>query len=221
MSNHLIETITSEDEVLRNRSIEALLINRSFEEIYHLADELESFRRSSKNLYHKVRASLFLYEIFRFYLVKDIAVKPQGIIPFEGVKAAFERDFEKSLEIYLTKIKDDNNHNCSIFSAVAGAYYKLSFKCLLDQVKLSMSHCSENYNIYNITGLDDYPFAVSSELISPDPDTGLYPVGMDASPVRLDPSHSGWSDIFFLGMDFPEGARVVLFFRPVNVIAVI
>jgi hypothetical protein len=37
----------------------------------------------------------------------------------------------------------------------------------------------------------------------------LYPVGMDASPVRLDPSHSGWSDIFFLGMDFPEGARVI------------
>jgi len=32
---------------------------------------------------------------------------------------------------------------------------------------------------------------------------------MDASPVRLDPSHSEWSDIFFLGMDFPEGAKVV------------
>jgi galactokinase/mevalonate kinase-like predicted kinase len=46
-------------------------------------------------------------------------------------------------------------------------------------------------------------------MTTPDPSTGLYPVGMDASPVRLDPSHSGWSDIFFLGMDFPEGARIV------------
>jgi len=27
--------------------------------------------------------------------------------------------------------------------------------------------------------------------------------------VRMDLSHSGWSDIFFLGMDFPEGARVL------------
>ena len=27
--------------------------------------------------------------------------------------------------------------------------------------------------------------------------------------MRLDLSHSGWSDIFFLGMDFPEGARVL------------
>src|SRR5436190_796178 len=28
-------------------------------------------------------------------------------------------------------------------------------------------------------------------------------------PVRMDLTHSGWSDIFFLGMDFPEGARVL------------
>ena len=27
--------------------------------------------------------------------------------------------------------------------------------------------------------------------------------------MRMDLSHSGWSDIFFLGMDFPEGARVL------------
>jgi len=25
----------------------------------------------------------------------------------------------------------------------------------------------------------------------------------------MDLTHSGWSDIFFLGMDFPEGARVL------------
>ena len=28
------------------------------------------------------------------------------------------------------------------------------------------------------------------------------------TPVRMDLTHSGWSDIFFLGMDYPEGARV-------------
>src|SRR5438270_8511031 len=31
----------------------------------------------------------------------------------------------------------------------------------------------------------------------------------ETTPVRMDLSHSGWSDIFFLGMDFPEGARVL------------
>ena len=29
------------------------------------------------------------------------------------------------------------------------------------------------------------------------------------TPVRMDLTHSGWSDIFFLGMDFPEGAKVL------------
>ncbi len=32
---------------------------------------------------------------------------------------------------------------------------------------------------------------------------------IERTPVRLDLSHSAWSDIFFLGMDYPEGARVL------------
>jgi galactokinase/mevalonate kinase-like predicted kinase len=60
-----------------------------------------------------------------------------------------------------------------------------------------------------MSNVEDYPFSAPSVLTTSDPVSGLYPVGVDASPVRLDPSHSGWSDIFFLGMDFPEGARVI------------
>jgi hypothetical protein len=41
-----------------------------------------------------------------------------------------------------------------------------------------------------------------------DPATALYPVLKESTPVRMDISHSGWSDIFFLGMDYPEGANV-------------
>ena len=40
-------------------------------------------------------------------------------------------------------------------------------------------------------------------------ESGLYPILQEKTPVRMDLSHSGWSDIFFLGMDFPEGARVL------------
>jgi hypothetical protein len=35
------------------------------------------------------------------------------------------------------------------------------------------------------------------------------PLLRERTPVRMDLTHSGWSDIFFLGMDFPEGARVL------------
>jgi len=38
---------------------------------------------------------------------------------------------------------------------------------------------------------------------------GAGPILVEKTPVRMDVSHSCWSDIFFLGMDFPEGARVI------------
>lgn len=205
MSNKLIETIISSNEALRNRSINSLLQNRSRDVLLNDTDGLELFRKSTTNLYHKVRASLFLFVIYRYHLLNSDGIVQNGQIPFEGVKAAFDRDFEKSIDIYMK----GKPHNGSVFSALADSYYKLSFKYLLDQVKLSISDCRENHNLYNINGLDDYPFAVPDELTTPDAETGHYPVGKDASPVRLDPSHSGWSDIFFLGMDFPEGAKVI------------
>ncbi len=36
-----------------------------------------------------------------------------------------------------------------------------------------------------------------------------FPVLHEATPVRMDLTHSAWSDIFFLAMDYPEGARVL------------
>lgn len=209
MSNELINTIISQDAALRNRSVRFLLQDMDVEELLQTAGELEGFRKSCGNLYHKVRASLFLFVKYRYYLGTDKAVCQQGEIPFDGVKAAFDRDFEKAIDLYLDEICNKGNRNSALFSAIADSYYKLSFKYLLDQVKLSISLCSENHHLYYMSGLDDYPFSVPADLTAPDTEKGLYPVGMDASPVRLDPSHSEWSDIFFLGMDFPEGARVV------------
>ena len=209
MSNELINTIISEDAAIRNRSIGALLHDMDTDKLLHTAEELEGFRTSCGNLYHKVRASLFLFVIYRDYLGQNKDVRQQGEIPIDGVKAAFTRDFEKAISVYLDEISNKRNRNSALFSAVADSYYKLSFKYLLAQVKLSISRCKGNYHLYNMNGLDEYPFSVPAELIAPDTETGQYPVGVDVSPVRLDPSHSGWSDIFFLGMDFPEGARVV------------
>ena len=54
----------------------------------------------------------------------------------------------------------------------------------------------------------DHPLRVRRNCCSAAPD-GAYPVLRERTPVRMDLSHSGWSDIFFLGMDFPEGARVL------------
>jgi UDP-N-acetylglucosamine pyrophosphorylase/galactokinase/mevalonate kinase-like predicted kinase len=155
-----------------------------------------------------VRASLFLFVIYRFYLQEHEETPRHGEIPFQGITAAYKRDFEKSIGIYRREMTQNRRSDGALFSALSDSYYKLSFQYLLDQVKLSISHCRENVHLYQIQGLSAYPFSVSPELTIPD-DQGLYPVGVDMSPIRLDPSHSGWSDIFSLGMDFPEGAKVI------------
>ena len=53
------------------------------------------------------------------------------------------------------------------------------------------------------------PLRVRPELRQREGHGGLFPLLCEQTPVRMDLSHSGWSDIFFLGMDFPEGARVL------------
>jgi len=55
----------------------------------------------------------------------------------------------------------------------------------------------------------DYPLRIRPELLTCEAAQPLFPILREATPVRMDLTHSGWSDIFFLGMDFPEGARVL------------
>jgi len=54
----------------------------------------------------------------------------------------------------------------------------------------------------------DQPLRIRGELLSRDAD-GSYPILRERTPVRMDLTHSAWSDIFFLGMDYPEGAKVL------------
>src|SRR6185312_1966317 len=50
---------------------------------------------------------------------------------------------------------------------------------------------------------------IHPRLLERDSAESLFPILVERTPVRLDLSHSAWSDIFFLGMDYPEGARVL------------
>ncbi len=63
--------------------------------------------------------------------------------------------------------------------------------------------------MFRVGCADEHPLRIAPQLLVRDPDLGLFPILVERTPVRLDLSHSAWSDIFFLGMDFPEGARVL------------
>ena len=54
----------------------------------------------------------------------------------------------------------------------------------------------------------DHPLRIRPELLRRGED-GTYPILRERTPVRMDLTHCGWSDIFFLGMDYPEGAKVL------------
>ncbi|MFH1998361.1 MAG: UTP--glucose-1-phosphate uridylyltransferase, partial [Planctomycetota bacterium] len=208
MNKKIIDTLISEEAGIRNRSIESLLKGLSREELLMTAEGLEIFRHVSDNLYHKVRAALFISALYRFHLIDRSDIRKLGHIPFEGAKAALERDYDRAIEIFRAALMVQGL-NEAVLSALADAYYHLAFKYLADQVKLSISQSRGNHLLFEAQNEDDVPFRIREDFAHKDEATGLYPLGFDTSPVRADPCHSGWSDIFFLGMDFPSGARVI------------
>ena len=66
--NQFTRVITAADLETRNRSLEALCRRATLTELLAECDALDRFRRTSDNLYERVRALLFLYAIHRFHL---------------------------------------------------------------------------------------------------------------------------------------------------------
>ena len=69
----LVEVITSNNPAVRNRSLDSLCTGMNTAELLVEAAALEAFRRSSDNLYERVRALFFLYALHRFHLCGRLA----------------------------------------------------------------------------------------------------------------------------------------------------
>lgn len=94
-------------------------------------------------------------------------------------------------------------------SALARGYRSLAFQTLADQVQDSVRGHPGNEWMFQTTSVGDHPLRFADELLGPSGGGGELPTLLEKTPVRMDISHSCWSDIFFLGMDFPEAARVI------------
>ncbi len=204
----LVEYITSEDPALRNQSLEAFCEAATAEELLAECRALDQFRRESGNLYDRVRALFFLYAIYRFHLPEKPGVAARGLVPFEGYTNLLKRRFEEAIEQFLETLSESGPTD-AICSALANAYHRLSFQTLADQVRRSVRSVRGNQWMFRTGHPADHPLRVRPEMMQRDPVDGLFPILHEATPVRMDLTHSGWSDIFFLGMDFPEGARVL------------
>ncbi|MEI6175588.1 MAG: UTP--glucose-1-phosphate uridylyltransferase [Verrucomicrobiota bacterium] len=205
---NLIDLIISADEDVRNRALDAACAKMTLAELLREAEQLDAFRRRSENLYQRVRALLFLHSIHRFHLPARLAAEKSGVIPFKGYTNLLERRFEEAIDVFL-KTQDEDGPGDAISSALASAYQKLAFQTLADQVRRSVRGVRGNQWMFRMGHPADQPLRIRKELTRRDPNTGLFPVLRERTPVRMDLTHCGWSDIFFLGMDYPEGAKVL------------
>lgn len=208
MAGQLVRIITSSDPELRNRSLDAFCRSASLATLVDECAELDAFRRTSNNLYERVRACFFLYAIHRFHLPLKPDLPTRGLVPFVGYTHLLQRRFEEAIEVFL-RAQEKDGPNDAISSALAAAYHRLGFQTLADQVRRSVRSVRGNQWMFRTGHPADQPLRVRPELLQRLPADGLFPLLKEATPVRMDLSHSAWSDIFFLGMDYPEGARVL------------
>ena len=206
--NVFIETITSAEPEKRNRSFFELSRKFSSKELLEALLELEKFRKNTPSLYDKVRAILFLYAGFRFFLTEAKDVKDTGKIPYHGFEDLLGRRFEEAISVFLADLKL-KGPNAAIFSGLADCYHHLSFQILADQVRKSVRSSKGNQWMFRVGHQEEHPIRIHPQLLKRSANSLFYPVLQEKTSVRMDLTHSGWSDIFFLGMDYPEGARVI------------
>ncbi len=204
--SRLCQIIIALDDTQRNQSLDAVCQQLSYGELLAEITALEEFRRERTNLYERVRALFFLYAIHRFHLPQHYAPNQSDYVPFDGYLHLLNRRFEEAIasfnQVFVPAPSD------ALSSALAQAYHQLAFQTLANQVRQSVRAVRGNQWMFRVGHPADYPLRIVPRLMQRSVD-GAFPVVQERTPVRMDLSHSGWSDIFFLGMDFPEGAQVL------------
>ncbi|MFC6998725.1 UTP--glucose-1-phosphate uridylyltransferase [Rufibacter roseus] len=206
--NIFIQTITSTDPTQRDRSFYELSRSLSSKELYRALRELDDFRKATPNLYDKVRAILFLFAGYRFFLMEATDTPATGKIPYAGFEDLLARRFEQAIATFLKEI-DATGPNAALFSGLAESYHHLSFQILADQVRKSVRSSKGNQWMFRVGHQEEHPIKIHPQLLQRQEGSLFYPLLEEKTSVRMDLTHSGWSDIFFLGMDYPEGARVL------------
>ena len=207
--SRLVAIVTADDAALRDRPFDAAVDGLSLEELLRECDALERFRRETPNLYERVRALLFLHAVHRYHVAAKADPLPRagGSIPFDGHELLLRRRFEEAIGRFLAE-QARSGPGAAISSALAAAYRGLGFQTLADQVRRSVRSVAGNRWMFRCGHPLDQPLQVRRELRERDA-RGAFPLLRERTPVRMDLSHSAWSDIFFLGMDHPDGARVL------------
>ncbi len=206
--NRLLEVIQSDDDAVRNQSLDVLCREATLQQLLEDCRHLDEFRRTAENLYQQVRAFFFLASIYRYHIPSRLPKNDSGLIPFAGYQHLLQRRFYEAIDAFLDE-QQRNGITDGLASALAESYHRLGFQTLADQVRRSVRSFRGNQWMFRMGHPLDYPLRIVPELLQVDVRSGNLPVLREQTAVRMDFSHSAWSDIFFLGMDYPEAARVL------------
>lgn len=207
--NHpLVSAIQEPSQTSKIGVLERFCHSASFTQLLDAAAALDRFAASpDANIYQRVRAIFQLYAIYRFVLPARPELPRLGTIPFRCQELILAGRYQEAVNS-LKAAASSQGLTDPLASAFSAAYHGLGFELLAAQVQRSVRSLNGNRWMFRVSHALDYPLRIRPELLVPD-HNGRYPVLLERTPVRMDLSHSGWSDIFFLGMDYPEAARVL------------
>ncbi|MCA9201123.1 MAG: hypothetical protein KDA87_26465, partial [Planctomycetales bacterium] len=193
--NEIIEIIESNDDAIRNRSLDSVCRDASLDELLSHAATLDAFWRSTDNLYDRVRALFFLSAIHRYYVPLHLEAQPidlaAPLIPFESYQHLLARRFVEAIDDLL-ECQATNGASDGLSSALSEAYKDLAFQTLANQVRKSVRTVRGNQWMFRTGHPADHPLRIRKELLSKS-DDGTYPILRETTSVRMDFSHSGWS----------------------------
>ena len=208
MKHPLIEAILAPSQTAKMGVLEQFCGASSYDELLDAARTLHDFSHDAKtNIYHRVRALLQTSAIYRFYLPKCEELSATGRIPYQGHELVLGCRFNEAIDAFLSAARTSGMSD-PLASALAVAYHGLGFQMLAAQVQRSVRSTRGNRWMFRTGHALDFPLRLHPELLNRD-SNGRFPLLVEQTPVRLDLTHTGWSDIFFLAMDYPEGARVL------------
>lgn len=204
----LLAAISDPSQPAKIGVLERFAAEASFEQLCSAARELDTFARDTRhNLYQRVRAIFQTYALYRYLIPARPELPRAGRIPHEGQELLLDRHYAAAIDVFLAHV-DGHGLSDALASALAVAYHGLGFHMLAEQVQRSVRSQRGNRWMFRTGHALDHPLRVREKLKQPDGD-GVYPLLIERTPVRMDLTHTGWSDIFFLGMDYPEGAKVL------------
>lgn len=204
----LVQAILAPDAASKVGVFERFTAGARLAELLEAGKMLHGFALDAeRNAYQRVRAAFYAHALYRYALPRLPELPRAGKIPWHAHELLLERRYASACDALLAAMAAAGPSD-ALASALASAYHGLGFQILAGQVQRSVRALRGNRWMFRTAHALDLPLRVRPELLGADA-SGFGHVLVERTPVRMDLSHSGWSDIFFLGMDYPEGARVL------------